>query len=164
MSPLREIMRHVPSSVAVVTAVHDGVPVGMTVGSFTSASLAPPLVSFFAGKSSTTWPLIQASGRFCVNVLSAHQPKVATAFAVRAADRFSDLAWTPSPLGSPLLEGVLAWMDCELHALHEVGDHFAVTGLVHGGHAVDDARPLLFFRGELATLRRPDPRLIRLDG
>ncbi|MBL7501958.1 flavin reductase family protein [Frankia sp. CNm7] len=152
MSPLREIMRHVPSSVAVVTALHDGAPVGMTVGSFTSASLDPPLVSFFAGKSSATWPLIERAGRFCVNVLSAHQPQVATAFAARDADRFGGRAWTASPLGSPLLDGVLAWLDCELHALHEVGDHLAVAGLVHGASAAGDVKPLVFFRGRLAAL------------
>jgi flavin reductase (DIM6/NTAB) family NADH-FMN oxidoreductase RutF len=114
-------------------------------------------VSFFAGKSSTTWPLIEATGRFCVNVLSAHQPQIATAFATRDADRFGGRAWTPSPLGSPLLDGVLAWLDCELHALHEVGDHVAVTGLVHGAHAADDAKPLVFFRGELSALGWPVP-------
>ncbi|MFI6438049.1 flavin reductase family protein [Streptomyces sp. NPDC050759] len=152
MSALRETMRHVPSSVAVVTALHEGVPVGMTVGSFTSASLDPPLVSFFAGNSSTTWPLIERTGRFCVNVLSAQQPQIATAFAARDADRFGGRDWTTSPLGSPLLDGVLAWLDCELHALHAVGDHVAVAGLVRGAHAVGDAKPLVFFRGELAAL------------
>lgn len=152
MSRLREIMRHVPSSVAVVTAVSDGAPIGMTVGSFTSASLDPPLVSFFAGKCSTTWPGIQAAGRFCVNILSAHQPQLATDFAARDSDRFAGLAWSPSPLGSPLLDGVLAWLDCELYSVHELGDHVAVAGLVHSVHAVGDARPLVFFRGELAGL------------
>jgi flavin reductase (DIM6/NTAB) family NADH-FMN oxidoreductase RutF len=152
MSQLREIMRHVPSSVVVVTAVHDGAPIGMTVGSFTSASLDPPLVSFFAGKSSTTWPFIEVAGRFCVNVLSARQPHVAASFAARGADRFGGRAWTLSPLGSPLLEGVLAWLDCELYAVHEVGDHVSVAGLVHGAHALGDAQPLVFFRGQLTPL------------
>jgi len=152
MSPLREIMRHIPSSVAVITALSEGTPIGMTIGSFTSASLDPPLVSFFAAKTSTTWPAIQAAGRFGVNVLSAGQPKLATTFAARDADRFGDDSWTPSPLGSPLLDGVLAWLDCELDAIHEAGDHLAVTGLVHGMHAADGARPLVFFRGELAGL------------
>ncbi|MFJ9249582.1 flavin reductase family protein [Streptomyces sp. NPDC101776] len=152
MNALREIMRHVPSSVVVITALYDGVPIGMTVGSFTSASLHPPLVSFFAGKSSTTWPLIETAGRFCVNVLAARQPQIATAFAARKTDRFTGQAWVPSPLGSPLLEGVLAWLDCELHAVHEVGDHLAVAGLVHDAHASGNARPLVFFRGELAAL------------
>lgn len=150
MSQLREIMRHVPSSVAVVTAMCDGVPVGMTVGSFTSASLDPPLVSFFAGKSSSTWPLIERAGRFCVNVLSAEQPHVASAFSSRDADRFGGRGWTPSPLGSPLLEGVLAWMDCEMYAVHEVGDHVAAVGLVQGAGAAGESWPLVFFRGELA--------------
>ncbi|WP_075023095.1 flavin reductase family protein [Actinomadura madurae] len=152
MSQLREIMRHVPSSVVVITAMHDGAPTGMTVGSFTSASLDPPLVSFFAGKSSTTWPFIEVAGRFCVNVLSARQPHVAASFASQGADRFDGRTWSLSPLGSPLLEGVLAWLDCELYAVHEVGDHVAVTGLVHGAHALGDAKPLVFFRGELAPL------------
>lgn len=145
-------MRHVPSSVAVVTALHDGAPVGMTVGSFTSASLDPPLVSFFVGKTSTTWPLIESAGRFCVHVLAGHQPHVAAAFSARDCDRFRERPWTPSPLGSPRLDDVLVWLDCELYAVHEVGDHVVVAGLVHSAQAADDARPLVFFRGELAAL------------
>ena len=152
MSPLREVMRHVPTSVAVVTALHGGSPVGLTVGSFTSASLDPPLVSFFVGKTSVTWPRIHDTGRFCLNVLSAQQPQIATSFAAPDTDRFTGVDWAPSPLGSPLLDGVLAWMDCALYTVHEVGDHVAVAGLVQHASAVHDARPLVFFRGELAGL------------
>lgn len=148
-------MRHVPSTITVITAMSGDLPVGMTVGSFTSASLEPPLVSFFAAKSSTTWPRIHAAGRFCVNVLAAHQPHLATAFASRDADRFTGQTWAASPLGSPLLDGVVAWLDCELHTVHDVGDHVAVAGLVRSAHASGEATPLVFFRGSMAPLNHP---------
>ncbi|MEV4177950.1 flavin reductase family protein [Nonomuraea sp. NPDC049709] len=150
---LRRSLRHVPTSVAVVTSVTDtGRPVGMTVGSFASASLEPPLVSFFAGCASATWPLIHATGRFCVNVLAAHQGELGAAFAGSRADRFAGLTWSPGPLGSPVLDGVLAWLECELDSTYRVGDHHAVIGRVSSLEAREDVGPLVFHRGALAAL------------
>ena len=64
----RRILGHYPTGVCAITAVSDGRPVGMVVGSFTSISLDPPLVAFLPDRKSTTWAAIQAAGRFCVNV------------------------------------------------------------------------------------------------
>ena len=69
-SELRAVMAHYPTGVVVVTAMADGAPVGFVVGSFTSISLDPPLVGFFADQSSTTYPKVERAGAFCANVLS----------------------------------------------------------------------------------------------
>lgn len=69
----RYVLGHFSTGVAVVSAMHQGGPVGLTMGAFFSVSLDPPLVGFCAAKSSKTWPGIKASGRFCVNVLTAEQ-------------------------------------------------------------------------------------------
>lgn len=151
-------MRHVPSNVAVVTALHDGAPEGMTVGSFTSASLDPPLVSFFVGKTSTTWPLIESAGRFCVNVLAGHRPYVAAAFSARDCDRFRERPWTPSPLGSPRRDDLLVWLDCELYAVHE-----SVTTSSSRAWSTEPRRRMT--RGPLcssAASSRPSPECSRL--
>ena len=73
----RHVLGHYPTGVTVVTArAPDGTPIGMVIGSFTSVSLDPPLVAFFPGRSSTTWPRIMAGGAFCVNVLAAGQERL----------------------------------------------------------------------------------------
>ena len=156
----RRVLGHVPTSVAVVTAVHDGEPVGMTVGSFTSISLDPPLVGFFADRRSGSLARILAGGRFAANVLTEDQDQCCGTFAARGIDRFAAVPWHPSPLGSPHLDQALAWVDCDVESVLDIGDHAAVVGRVTrlevpSGHR----RPLVFFRGTLCHLdRRTLPR------
>ena len=119
----------------------------MTVGSFTSVSLDPPLVAFFPDRTSKSWAKIKECGRFCVNVLGADQEDVCRRFASKADDKFAGLDWRATSQGSPLIDGVLAWIDCELDAVHEAGDHFIVVGRVRELDVEVSSLPLLFFRG-----------------
>lgn len=144
----RRVLGHYPTGVCVVTAVEaDGAPVGMVVGSFTAVSLDPPLVAFFPDRRSSTWPRIAAAGRYCVNVLAGDQRALCRTFSTPGADRFADTGWQASPGGSPILDAVVAWIDCALHAVHEAGDHFIVLGRVEALDIVRADQPLLFFRG-----------------
>jgi flavin reductase (DIM6/NTAB) family NADH-FMN oxidoreductase RutF len=127
--------------------VHDGEPVGLAVNSFTSVSLDPPLVAFCAAKSSTTWPSIQAAGRFCVNILAEDQEDVSRLFATRGADKFRGMGWRAGESGSPILNGVLAWVDCVTEAEHDAGDHLIVVGRVLDLEVPREDGPLAFFRG-----------------
>jgi 3-hydroxy-9,10-secoandrosta-1,3,5(10)-triene-9,17-dione monooxygenase reductase component len=145
---LRHVFGHFLTGVTVVSALHGGAPVGLTVGSFFSVSLDPPLVGFCAGKNSTTWPAIRAAGRFCVNVLSADQEELCRRFAVSSGDKFRGVNWTTTGGGSPRLERTLAWIDCEVDAVHEAGDHEICIGRVRMLAARRDLEPLLFFRGQ----------------
>ena len=99
----RTVMGHYPTGVCVITGLTpDGIAVGLTVGTFTSVSLNPPLIGFFPDKKSTSWPLIGASGQFCVNILASEQESVCRAFAVKGGDKFSQFQWSPSAItGSP---------------------------------------------------------------
>jgi flavin reductase (DIM6/NTAB) family NADH-FMN oxidoreductase RutF len=124
----------------------------MTVGSFTSVSLDPPLVAFFPAKSSTSWPRIERAGAFCVNVLAADQQPVCRQLASKAAEKFTGVTHRSAASGSPIIDGVLAWIDCRLHAVHEVGDHLLVLGSVLALEATRDAQPLVFFRGGYPNL------------
>ncbi|WP_020671784.1 3-hydroxy-9,10-secoandrosta-1,3,5(10)-triene-9,17-dione monooxygenase reductase subunit [Amycolatopsis nigrescens] len=143
-----------------------GEPVGFACQSFAALSLDPPLVLFCPGKGSRTWPLIERAGRFAVNVLADDQREVSNTFGARGADKFGSVAWHPAPSGSPLLDGVLTWVDCELEAVHEAGDHYVVVGRVTalGSADTSDARPLLFYRGRY-TVTQPDtaPAPVRED-
>jgi flavin reductase (DIM6/NTAB) family NADH-FMN oxidoreductase RutF len=119
----------------------------MIVGSFTSVSLTPMLVAFFPDKSSTTWPLIEKAGHFCVNVLSDSQGAVCKALASKGDDKFAGLEYRTSALGAPIIDGALAWIDCELDAVHEAGDHFIVLGRVRELDLHHDGSPLVFHKG-----------------
>jgi flavin reductase (DIM6/NTAB) family NADH-FMN oxidoreductase RutF len=143
----RRILGHYPTGVCAVTAISDDRPVGMVVGSFTSVSLDPPLVAFFPDKGSRSWPKIEATGRFCVNVLAEHQHDICRALASKGEDKFKRVDFRLSSAGLPIIEGSVAWIDCDLHAVHEAGDHFIVLGKVHSLDADHSHRPLLFFRG-----------------
>lgn len=150
----RDVLGHFASGVTIVTAATRAGPVGFTCQSFTSLSLEPPLVALAPGKSSTSWPLIAAAGAFCVNILQADQADLCRSFAVPAADqadKFVGVAWSPSPSGAPVLDGVLAWVDCTLLAVHDAGDHELVLGRVLD-LGVSDGEPLLFYRGRFGRL------------
>ena len=143
----RRILGHYPTGVCAVTAVNNGLLVGMVVGSFTSVSLDPPLVAFFPDRGSTSWPKIEATGRFCVNILADHQHDVCRALASKSENKFEGVPYRMSGAGMPIIEESVAWIDCDLHAVHEAGDHFIVLGRVHSLDAEHAKRPMLFFQG-----------------
>jgi flavin reductase (DIM6/NTAB) family NADH-FMN oxidoreductase RutF/DNA-binding IclR family transcriptional regulator len=144
----RRVLGQYPTGVCVVTATEaDGRRAGFVVGSFTSVSLNPPLVAFFPDKGSTTWPRIHDAGRFCVNILSAGQEDVCRNFAVRKGDKFEGVAFRESESGSPIIEGAVAWIDCDLESVTEAGDHYIVLGRVRRLDVESTSLPLLFFQG-----------------
>ena len=151
----RRVLGHYPTGVVVVTAACPSGPEGMTIGSFTSVSLDPPLVSFCPGHDSDSWARMRDVGSFCVNVLSDDQADVSTIFASKADDRFAAVSTRVEVTGSPVIEECLAWIDCRVHAVHTAGDHDIVVGEVvalgiSGGDAGSEAAagaPLVFFKG-----------------
>lgn len=159
----RQVLGQYPTGVCVVTATGaDGAPAGMVVGSFSSVSLDPPLIGFFPDRNSSSWPKVAAGKRFCVNILSADQEDVCRALASKASDKFAAINHRPSPLGSPILDGAVAWIDCDLYSVSEAGDHFAVFGLVRHLEIAEGGLPLLFFQGGYgrfapSSLTAPDP-------
>jgi len=141
------VLGHFATGVTVITAVSDGQPAGLAVNSFTSVSLEPPLVAFCAAKSSTTWPAIQRAGSFCVNILAEDQEDLSRRFAMKGGDKFRGVGWRAGESGSPILQGVLAWLDCVTEAEHDAGDHLIVVGRVLGLDVFRERGPLVFFRG-----------------
>ncbi len=143
----RQVLGHFATGVTVVTGTLDGQPMGLSVNSFTSVSLAPPLVAFCIARTSTTWPRLRARGHFCVNILAEDQEQLARVFATRLVDKFTGVGWTPAPSGSPVVLGALAWLDCTVEAEHEAGDHLIVVGRANNMEVVHEAGPLIFYRG-----------------
>jgi flavin reductase (DIM6/NTAB) family NADH-FMN oxidoreductase RutF/DNA-binding IclR family transcriptional regulator len=144
----RHVVGHFPTGVVVVTAMHgEAGPVGMAVGSFTSVSLDPPLVAFLPDRSSTSFPKIRDVGSFCINVLADDQEHLCRAFAARGGDKYGSAGWRPAGSGAPVLDGVVAWIDCDVDQVLEAGDHYIVVGRVRDLAVHNTTSPLLFFRG-----------------
>jgi 3-hydroxy-9,10-secoandrosta-1,3,5(10)-triene-9,17-dione monooxygenase reductase component len=151
---MRDVLGHFASGVTVLTAVTDDGPIGFTCQSFSSLSLDPPLVAFAPARTSRTWTQLREIGRFCVNVLAEGQDAVSQNFARSGTDRFVGVPWSPSPHGCPVLEDVVAWIDGELWAEYDGGDHTIVVARVLDLGAHPERRPLLFHRGEYGLLHR----------
>lgn len=146
----RQVLGHFATGVTVVTALEPGRgrPLGMTVNSFTSVSLEPPLVLFCVQECSSTWPTMRAAGRLAVNILGYADRSVSTQMAAPGErDRFRNVAWAPSPAGAPVIPGAVAWLDGEVYAEHACGDHRIVIVEVRHFDAPSDAPPLVFLRG-----------------
>jgi 3-hydroxy-9,10-secoandrosta-1,3,5(10)-triene-9,17-dione monooxygenase reductase component len=146
-SRFRAVLRHVPTSVTVVAAATGEGPRGLSVGSFVPVSLEPPLVGFFVARTSTSWPLIEAVGGFCVSVLGEGQADVSSRFAVPGPDKFEGISWHEAPSGHPVIDEAVAWVDCSLEALHPAGDHVLVLGAVSDLGVLSGTTPLLHHGG-----------------
>jgi flavin reductase (DIM6/NTAB) family NADH-FMN oxidoreductase RutF len=152
----KDAMSRFATGVTVVAGMEDGKPVGFTCQAFVSLSVDPPFVAVAPARTSTSWPRIARAGTFCVNVLGDHQAELCRGFAVSGGDKFSDVEWHPAPItGSPVIEGSLAWVDCEVELVHDAGDHELILGRVLD-LGTGEGSPLLFFRSTFATVSR-DP-------
>ena len=153
---MRDVLGHFASGVTVITADTPDGQIGFTCQSFSSLSLDPPLVAFAPARTSKTWVRLREIGRFCVNVLAEGQDDVSQNFARSGGDKFAGVPWTPSAHGAPVLDGIVAWIDGELWAEYDGGDHTIVVARVLdlGAHA--DRRPLLFHRGSHGLLHRSE--------
>ncbi|MEI2640666.1 MAG: flavin reductase family protein [Microthrixaceae bacterium] len=145
----RKVLGHYPTGVVVVASLHEDKPVGLAIGSFFSVSLEPPLVGFCVARTSSSWPKIEATGRFGITVLADDQQETSGRFASSVGDKFEGEHWVPAPVtGSPLIQNGIDHIDCELYSVQDGGDHLIVLGRVRylDVHR-PDAGPLLFFRG-----------------
>jgi 3-hydroxy-9,10-secoandrosta-1,3,5(10)-triene-9,17-dione monooxygenase reductase component len=154
---LRSVLGHFPTGVVVVTANVGDEPVGMTLQSFLSLSLDPPLVLLSVAKSSTSWPKIATTGRFLVNVLSEGQADTARRFAKSGSDKFAGVGYAHrDELGGPLLDEISAWVDCRFEAEHDGGDHTIVVARVLGTATAECDEhahaPLIFHRSGFPRL------------
>lgn len=145
----RDAMGNFCTGVVVVTGIENGEPVGFTAQSFVSLSLDPPLVAICPGKASTTWPKIKEGGGFCINILSDTQAALSNTFAKSEQGKFSGVSWASGKTGSPVIAGILAYVDCTLEIEYEAGDHTIAIGRVadFGVTGQSVGAPLLFSRG-----------------
>ncbi len=153
----RQVLGTLPTGVVIVTAPgEDGSGVGLTVGSFSSVSLDPPLVSFMPAKTSGSFAALRNAGVFCANILAADQVDICRAFAAKGGDKFAGIETFAAPSGSPIIGSSIAWVDCVTESVIEAGDHFIVIGRVLdlAVHR-DGVSPMVFYRGGYGQFHVP---------
>jgi 3-hydroxy-9,10-secoandrosta-1,3,5(10)-triene-9,17-dione monooxygenase reductase component len=153
----RQVLGQFCTGITIITTIHGDVPTGFACQSFAALSLEPPLVLFCPTKVSRSWKAIEATGKFCVNVLTESQKDVSARFGSKESDKFAGIDWSASPLGSPVIDGSLAYIDCTVASVHDGGDHLVVFGAVQSLSEVPKIkpRPLLFYRGDYTGIE-PD--------
>jgi len=123
-------------------------PVGITINSFTSVSASPPLVLVCIDYRSSILTHFRGNSFFGINILSEEQQELSVRFAQRELDRFEGIAWHWGSSGAPLLDGVMAAMECCVEQTVEAGDHAVFIAEVVRAEWRDDANPLLYFASE----------------
>ncbi|HWQ84270.1 MAG TPA: flavin reductase family protein [Anaerolineales bacterium] len=144
----RTAMRRWATGVTIVTAQHDSIQHGMTVSSFTSISLEPPLVMVSLGQTTKTIQLIHASGFFGVSILAEDQQRISDSFAGRLPEveyKFDSVDWTTLTSGSPLLVSGLASFDCRVISAQDFGMQTIFIGEVVGLRLGKNSNPLIYF-------------------
>jgi flavin reductase (DIM6/NTAB) family NADH-FMN oxidoreductase RutF len=159
----RDALRHWASGVSVVTTPREGGVLGITVSSFCSLSLDPPLVLVCIGKEAASHARIGAGRAFAVNILRDDQRALADAAAGRSGpsgNLLEGVVWRTEKSGAPVLDESLAWLDCVLVEALPGGDHTIFVGRVEAAGQAG-GRPLLWFGGDyrrLAPQRRASRR------
>ncbi|VBB69104.1 Nitrilotriacetate monooxygenase component B [invertebrate metagenome] len=150
----RKVMACFASGVTVVTTVTgDGHAVGVTISSFASLSLEPPLVLICLDQQMLD---LQAftTGSFAVNILKENQRDLSVQFATRNSKKWSGAIYETWETGVPILTGCLANIECDVEKIHDGGDHRIITGRVRKLSSCQDGHPLIYFRSTYLGLAK----------
>jgi flavin reductase (DIM6/NTAB) family NADH-FMN oxidoreductase RutF len=143
------------TGITVITTVDaNGHPHGMTVNSFSSVSLDPPLILVCIDLRNAILGHFLTTACFAVNILAEHQEDISRRFSSAAEKRFHGMEWTPGVLGVPLLPGVLAHMECAVTKTFEVGDHAVLVGEVREAWC-GQGKPLVYFNSSYQNIEEP---------
>lgn len=143
----RDVMGHYPTGVVVVTGMVDDAPVGMVVGTFSSVSLDPPLVSFMPMTTSETYSKLRQAEGVCISVFAHDQLQTCRTLASKDPEKFSKIGWSAGPNGAPQIEDAVAHIHGRIEQEVEAGDHYIVLTAVDNLSVVRPVTPLLFFQG-----------------
>jgi flavin reductase (DIM6/NTAB) family NADH-FMN oxidoreductase RutF len=152
----RRVLGHFPTGVCVVTSVADSAVLGMTVSSFNSLSLAPPLVLFSIDAGATSLSLWEKDKGYAVNVLAENQRDLAERFARSGSKKWAGTTYAEGFFGAPVLPGVAAVLECVAWSRHPGGDHVLFIGEVKRFRTSTDRRPLVFSKGRYAKLHETE--------
>ena len=141
------------TGITVVTTLDShGHPHGMTVNSFSSVSLDPPLVLVSIDLKNAILGHFISSSWFAINILAEHQEDLSRRFSRPSENRFIGVDWHAGPSGTPLLDGVLAQLECSVLRTFEAGDHTVLIGQVRRAGSTE-GKPLVFFDSAYHNLK-----------
>lgn len=144
----RNALGRFATGICVITANPEGhKPFGLTVNSFASLSLAPPLVLWSLQKSSDTMEAFRVATQYCVNVLTSEQQSLSAKFAKKGEHTLESSHYTTGKTGLPVLRNCLANFECDITARHDGGDHVILVGQVRELEVQSGGRPLLYYEG-----------------
>lgn len=136
----------------VTTQTRNGQALGVTISSFCSVSLEPPLVLFCLGKNTSNLDAYAGSRCFAVNVLAESQMDLSENFARQSDDKFQGISFQEGKNGCPIFPGCVATLECTLIDTHDGGDHIIIVGRVDRLRTTPDGAPLLRYRGDYAII------------
>lgn len=143
----RDVMGHYPTGVVVVTAMIDDQPVGMVVGTFSSVSIEPALVSFMPMTTSRTYEQLRNADAVCISVFAHDQLQVCRTLASKDPEKFDKVAWTTAKNGAPQIDDAVAHIHGRITQEVEAGDHYITLVSVDDLAVARPTTPLLFFQG-----------------
>lgn len=153
---LKEALGRYPTGVTVVTARRaEGAPIGLTVNSFTSVSLEPPLILWCLDNESPNLPAFEQAGYFGVNILAAGQQWISDRFASPVDNKFVGVGWYDGDFRVPLIEGAVAHLICRKYSRHPGGDHIILVGEVERYRHIG-GDPLVYLGGDYHVARSRD--------
>lgn len=148
----RQALGQFPTGVCVVTGMVDSERLGMTMSSFNSLSLNPPLVLFSIDRRTVSLPLWEKAEGYSINVLSENQKDISNRFARPLSKKWEGARFVNGSSDAPVLLGVAAVFECAPWARHDGGDHILFIARVKRSLSSADRRPLVFCQGRYATL------------
>ena len=156
----RRALGQFATGVAIVSAPGpQGEPIGMTISSFNSVSLDPPLVLFSVARNARSLAALSVAEGYAINVLSEEQQPLSNRFARPATDKWSSVRYAEGVTAAPLIEDTLACFECRPYAQYDGGDHVIFVGRVVHFRLASDGEPLVFFRGRYCGVRsEPAPQ------
>jgi flavin reductase (DIM6/NTAB) family NADH-FMN oxidoreductase RutF len=152
----RQALGHFPTGVCVVASVVEGVALGMTISSFNSLSLDPPLILFSIDGRAPSLPRWESATGYAVNVLAENQKDVSDRFARSGSRKWEGMSYSAGLFDAPVLPGVAAVLECAAWARHDGGDHVLFIAEVKRFRTSPDRRPLVFSKGRYAELHQTE--------
>ena len=151
----RDVLRHFPAGVTLVTVKAGDEVYGLTVSAFASVSPQPPLIMVCIDHRGYSHDLLERSDAvFAVNFLREDQVELSNRFAFTKEDRFAAGNWTTAKTGAPVLADAIAWLDCTVYSRHTAGTHTIYIGAVQASQVIaPDGKPLLYWNRDYRTLR-----------
>ena len=154
---LRKVLGRWATGVTIATTMSDDEkPHGLTVNSFTSVSLDPPLVLFCIAKDAGSLPHFLQNQYFAINILNSNQSQISGKFAAHNIDRFENIEWQKGEFGAPLINEALGLIECQFYEAYEAGDHHIIIGKVEKANFDQSKEPLLYYQGQYQKIEKSE--------